>query len=80
MGQIDARDLTGVLVDAELITDDDPQAVCDMISAFGVACEECADGQDYCLTIHVDQIDAGETGESIERLTDEDIEADATCD
>jgi len=76
MGQIDARDLTGVLVDSELITDDDPQAVCDMISAFGVNCEECADGMEYCLTIHVDQINAAETGETLTPLAEEDIADD----
>jgi hypothetical protein len=61
-GLIDARDLTGALIGAGLITDDDPQAVCDLISAFGVVCEACSDGEDYCLTIHVDQIDAMSTG------------------
>ena len=34
----------------------------DLISAFGVVCEACSDGEDYCLTIHVDQIDAMSTG------------------
>jgi hypothetical protein len=64
-GLIDARDLTGALVGGGLIEEDDPQAVCDLIGAFGVTCEECSDGKNYCLTIHVDQIDAGLTGDTL---------------
>ena len=26
------------------------------ISAFSVSCEACSDGEEYCLSIHVDQI------------------------
>ena len=64
-GLIDARDLTGALIGGGLIEEDDPQAVCDLIGAFGVVCEACSDGKNYCLTIHVDQIDAALTGDTL---------------
>jgi hypothetical protein len=58
-GEIDARDLVGALVGGGLLEEEDPDAVCDLIGTFGVACETCAsDGADYCLAIYVDQITA----------------------
>ena len=64
-GLIDARDLAGVLVDNGLIEDEDPSAVCDLIATFGVLCEECGDGADYCLSIYVDQITAMEDSQTL---------------
>jgi hypothetical protein len=64
-GQLDTRDLTQALMAGGLIEDDDPQAVCDLIGAFGVMCEECSDGETFCLTIHVDQINAQRTGSEL---------------
>jgi hypothetical protein len=58
-GEIDARDLVGALVGGGLLEEEDPDAVCDLIGTFGVACEACAsDGAAYCLAIYVDQITA----------------------
>jgi hypothetical protein len=60
-GEIDARDIVGALVGGGLLEEEDPQAVCDLIGTFGVACAECSsDGQAYCLNLYVDQITATE--------------------
>jgi len=64
-GLIDARDLAGVLVDNGLIEDEDPNAVCELIATFGVLCEACTDGEDYCLSIYVDQITAMEDSQTL---------------
>lgn len=58
-GEIDARDIVGALVGGGLLEEEDPDAVCDLIGTFGVACEPCAsDSAAYCLSIYVDQITA----------------------
>jgi hypothetical protein len=57
-GLLDARDLVDALVGGGLLEDDDPNAVCDLIATFGVACGPCPDGENYCLEIYVDQITA----------------------
>jgi len=57
-GLLDARDLVDALVGGGLLEDDDPNAVCDLIATFGVACGACPDGENYCLEIYVDQITA----------------------
>ena len=76
-GLLDARDLAGVLVDNGLIEDDDPGAVCDLIATFGVPCDACSDGENYCLSIYVDQITAEEADESLISVDTCDVE---TCD
>ena len=76
-GLLDARDLAGVLVDNGLIEEEDPGAVCDLIATFGVLCEACSDGEDYCLSIYVDQITAMEEDQTL--LSVETCDVD-TCD
>ena len=76
-GLLDARDLAGVLVDNGLIEDEDPGAVCDLIATFGVLCEACSDGEDYCLSIYVDQITAMEEDETLLPVETCDVD---TCD
>ena len=76
-GLLDARDLAGVLVDNGLIEDDDPNAVCELIATFGVLCEACTDGEDYCLSIYVDQITARESDQTLIQVDSCDAE---TCD
>ena len=36
--------------------------ICTLLIGFGVACEECNDGQPYCVGILADQMVAGEKG------------------
>ena len=58
-GEIDAREIVGALVGGGLLEEEDPDAVCELIFTFGVSCEPCSsDGQDFCLSIYVDQITA----------------------
>jgi hypothetical protein len=71
---MDARDLVDALVGGGLLEDDDPNAVCDLIATFGVACGECSDGEEYCLNVHVDQVPAPETGSALEWLDECDPE------
>ena len=75
-GKIDTRPLV------ELVSPggaDD--AVCVLVSTFGVACEACSDGSgDYCLTVYVDNMVAPEqAGLTIQPRTAEDVAADPAC-
>ena len=55
-GLLDARDLVEALIGGGILEDgSDATAVCDLISAFSVNCEACSDGEEYCLSIHVDE-------------------------
>jgi hypothetical protein len=76
-GQLDARDLSTILSDGGLITDEDSDAVCSLFSAFGVSCDPCADGENYCISLLINDINADETGSTLAVITEE--EADA-CD
>lgn len=65
-GLLDARDLVEALIGGGILEDgSDASSVCDLISAFSVACEACSDGEEFCLSIHVDQIMAEETGSEL---------------
>jgi hypothetical protein len=81
-GEIDARDLVGALVGGGLLTEEDPDAVCDLIGTFGVACDACAtDGELYCLSIYVDQITAEVDDQTLVAQDECDPEAcDEGCD
>lgn len=58
-----------------------PEAVCDLVATFGVACAECSDGTGpYCLEVWVDNINAAELpGTTITPREAADIEADPNC-
>lgn len=65
-GLLDARDLVEALIGGGILEEgSDATSVCDLISAFNVNCEACSDGEAYCLSIHVDQIMAEETGSEL---------------
>ena len=56
-GEIDARDLSTILAEEGIISEDDPSAVCELIQPFGVVCSPCdSDGAAYCLNVYVNQI------------------------
>ena len=77
-GKLDAVDLAPVLVDNGLIGEGGgPSAVCDLIATFGVACEDCGDGRDECLSIYIDRITKDETGTPLLEVEVCDID---TCD
>ena len=76
-GKIDAADLTGAMVGTGLIDDEDPRAVCELIATFGVACEDCGDGREECLDVHMASITAEETGTPLIEVETCDVE---TCD
>ena len=76
-GLLDARDLVDALVGGGILEEGSTaSSVCDLIGAFNVACEPCSDGEVSCLSIHVDQIMADETGTSLVALDECDP---ATC-
>ena len=65
-GLLDARDLVEALIGGGILEEgSDASSVCDLISAFSVSCEACSDGEEYRLSIHVDQIMAEETGSEL---------------
>ena len=80
-GLLDARDSSSTIGGGILEEGSDATAVCDLISAFSVNCEACSDGEEYCLSIHVDQIMADETGSELVAQDECDPEACAEgCD
>ena len=65
-GLLDARDLVEALIGGGILEEgSNAQDVCDLIGAFSVNCEACSDGEEYCLSIHVDQIMADKTGSTL---------------
>ena len=78
-GQLDARDLAPAIVETGLITAEDPDEVCGLLSGFGVECEPCTDGKDYCVTVEVNDINAEETGNTLEDVTQAAVDADPAC-
>lgn len=75
LGTIDTRPL-GVAFDLGS-TDN---AVCQLVSTFGVSCEECTDGEPYCLSVYIDAVDAPYlNGTTLVPRSDADIAADPAC-
>lgn len=69
-GQLDARDLVDLLKEQELANNEDE--ICDLLLGFGVACEACSDGAEYCASILVDQLVAVEQDSEVAQVTQED--------
>lgn len=59
-GMWDTRPLAAVLDETG-----DPGALCDLAVSFGASCEDCADGEPYCLPFAADQGTAGGAAEAI---------------
>jgi len=81
-GELDARVLAPLVGD--LLGSSDPDQVCALLIGFGVACEPCAsDGQNYCVSVLVDQIDAGTINTTLQCVDEADCHpgcATSTCD
>lgn len=76
-GSIDTRPLVP-LVDATPGAPED--TVCTLVQTFGVACQPCTGGGNFCLSLLVDSIAATEVaGTSLVVRSETDIAADPTC-
>lgn len=53
--------------------------ICNLAAGIGVACEPCGDGQNYCLSIHVDSILAAEVDTTLQEIVDECVEHPEQC-
>ena len=75
-GTIDTHPLVDFLVPGG-----PPDAVCDLVGTFGVACEACAGGGgDYCISVWVDNIAAVNIdGAPLVEITEADIAANGAC-
>jgi hypothetical protein len=75
-GKVDTRPLVDLIAPGGGDT-----AVCDLVSTFGVACEACGGGGDYCLSLWVANIEAGElpSANALVLRTADDIAADQAC-
>jgi len=72
-GTLDARDLSGI-IPPEL---GDP---CTLLVTFGVACEECSDGEDQCLSVEVANIEGDfVNGLTLVEIDQSDIDANPNC-
>jgi hypothetical protein len=74
-GSIDARDIAAALPDLGY----DADGLCGLIQGFGAACGACPDGQNYCLDLVADSIEAAGTGSSLIEVTDTDIANNPSC-
>lgn len=72
-GLLDARDFAGLL-------GDDADGVCALLGTLGISCQTCPDSEVYCLSIHAQDIHAGEVlGAPLTPRSDADVAADPTC-
>jgi len=74
-GSVDTREIVDIY--QEGAADD---TICQLAEGLGVSCEACGDGQELCLTIVADSINANVEDFSLEVLTDEDVDANEDCD
>jgi hypothetical protein len=75
-GKIDTRPL-GALFGLDA---DDPNAVCDFLTTLQLACDDCGNGEVYCLSMLVDSMVADQLdGVSIVERSLDDIAADPNC-
>lgn len=81
-GQLDARVLAPLISD--LLGEDDPDAICTLLTTFGVTCGPCSsDGENYCAEVEVDQITASTAGASLSCISEEECHPScptSTCD
>lgn len=76
-GQLDARTLAPLLGDLLGITD--PDEVCTTLTGFGVTCGACSDGENYCVDVLVDQLNAEAQAGSLVKIETADVEANPDC-
>lgn len=76
-GNLDARDLVDVI--ADLVEVESADDICGLVAGFGVACEPCSDGEQYCLSVEVVDLVADETGTELVSVTTDDIANNADC-
>ncbi len=75
---IDTRPLVPLLIDD---TEEDPGAVCDLMSSLGVSCEECGGDNPgvYCLSVLAENVEASSLGTPLPVRTCVDILDDEAC-
>ena len=78
-GKLDARENYGFL-EAMGLSDSSPEDFCDLIAGFGVSCEACADGVDYCMPFEIEDIYAPKQSGVIVAVTSSDISNNSQCD
>ena len=65
-GSIDTRPLVDLVEEGGA-----PEAICDLAASIGVECEDCGNGEVYCLSLFVDNLSAAlATGTSISEIND----------
>jgi hypothetical protein len=74
-GVIDTRPLVDVLAPGG--TED---SVCVLVSTFGVSCVDCGNGENFCLEVWVDSIEAASVGaDPLVEITTADVEGNPAC-
>jgi hypothetical protein len=80
-GELDARVLAPLV--GELLGAEDPDAVCALLTTFGVACEACSsDAEEYCIQVIVEDLQGSAIGTSLSCVSDEDCHpacSSSTC-
>lgn len=75
--QLDARSLAPLMGD--LLGTEDPGEICGLMAGFGVTCEACSDGEDYCIEVLADQIPGDTPSFTVERITSSDVSSNPDC-
>ena len=78
LGLLDATLDTRPLVDF-LAPGGPPSAVCDLVAAFGIACDPCADGEPTCLPIRIEDAPGALAADALGVVTRADVDADPAC-
>lgn len=76
-GQLDARTLAPLLED--LLGISEPDEVCATLTGFGVTCGPCSDGENYCVDVLVDQLNAEAQAGALVKIETADVEANPEC-
>jgi Bacterial Ig-like domain len=75
IGQLDIRDIADAL--GGTLGTTDPAEICGYLIFLGAECATCdSDGEEYCMDVHIDQVDAPLVDESMEVIDQQDCHVD----
>jgi len=81
-GSLDARDMVDALAGHGVLSSEDPDALCSLLSEQNMACGACRDGEEYCLYIEISDVMGSQSSLDLRAVDDIDCDEDcaASCD